>query len=66
MKILTGTFAELTAQVTQREQQAASRPEVETAVKDIIQNVRTKGDAALKAYSEKFDKTQVDDFKVSD
>ena len=66
MKILTGSFEELKNQVTKREQQAASRPEVEAAVQDIIQNVRTKGDAALKEYSAKFDKTQVDEFRVSD
>lgn len=66
MKILTGSFEALQKQVTQREQQAASRPEVEAAVQDIIQNVRTKGDAALREYSAKFDKTQVADFRVSD
>lgn len=66
MKILTGSFEELKNQVTKREQQAASRPEVEAAVQDIIKNVREKGDAALKEYSAKFDKTQVDEFRVSD
>lgn len=66
MKILTGSFEELKNQVTKREQQAASRPEVESAVADIIKNVREKGDAALKEYSAKFDKTQVDEFRVSD
>lgn len=48
MKILTGSFEALTNQVTKREQQAASRPEVEAAVQDIIKNVREKGDVALK------------------
>ncbi|WP_125707890.1 histidinol dehydrogenase [Lacticaseibacillus porcinae] len=66
MKILTGSFEELENQVTKREQQAASRPEVESAVQDIIANVRTRGDEALKEYSAKFDKTQVDEFRVSD
>jgi histidinol dehydrogenase len=66
MKILTGSFEELKNQVTKREQQAASRPEVESAVADIIKNVREKGDAALKEYSAKFDKTQVAEFRVSD
>ncbi|MCI1985465.1 MAG: histidinol dehydrogenase [Lactobacillus sp.] len=65
MKILTGSFEQLAQQVTQREQQAASKPEVEAAVAAIIDNVRTNGDAALKAYSEQFDKVQIDDFKVS-
>ncbi|WP_461214472.1 histidinol dehydrogenase [Lacticaseibacillus sp. GG6-2] len=64
MKILTGSYEELAAQVTKREQQAASKPEVEAAVAAIIDNVRTNGDAALKEYSEKFDKVQVDDFRV--
>ena len=66
MKILTGNFAQLQAQVATRQQQAASRPEVEAAVADIIQTVRTQGDAALKAYSEQFDKTTVVTFRVSD
>lgn len=66
MKILTGSFEALKNQVTKREQQAASRPEVEAAVQDIIKNVREKGDVALKEYSAKFDKTQVDEFRVSD
>ncbi|WP_125571585.1 histidinol dehydrogenase [Lacticaseibacillus songhuajiangensis] len=66
MKILTGNFAQLQAQVATRQQQAASRPEVEAAVADIIQTVRIQGDAALKAYSEQFDKTKVATFRVSD
>ncbi len=66
MKILTGSFAELESQVTKREQQAASKPEVEAAVSAIIQNVQRNGDAALKAYSEKFDKVQVEAFRVAD
>lgn len=64
MKILTGSFQELKNQVTKREQQAANKPEIEAAVAAIIDNVRTNGDAALKEYSEKFDKVKVDDFLV--
>ncbi|MFD1485692.1 histidinol dehydrogenase [Lacticaseibacillus baoqingensis] len=65
MKILTGNFDQLATQVNQREEQAASKPEVEAAVADIIANVRANGDQALKDYSQKFDGVQVDDFKVS-
>ncbi|WP_390404317.1 histidinol dehydrogenase [Lacticaseibacillus jixiensis] len=64
MKILTGSFQELKNQVTKREQQAANKPEIEAAVAAIIDNVRTNGDAALKEYSEKFDKVKVADFLV--
>ena len=38
--------------------------EIERRVYDIIENVRTNGDAALREYSEKFDGVKLDDFKV--
>ena len=38
--------------------------EIERRVYDIIADVRTNGDAALKAYSEKFDGVSIEDFKV--
>ena len=38
--------------------------EIERRVYDIIDDVRTNGDAALKAYSEKFDGVSIEDFKV--
>ena len=38
--------------------------EIERRVYDIIANVRTNGDAALKAYSEKFDAVTIENFKV--
>ena len=37
---------------------------IERRVYDIIDDVRTNGDAALKAYSEKFDGVSIEDFKV--
>ena len=38
--------------------------EIERRVYDIIENVRTNGDAALREYSEQFDGVKLDDFKV--
>lgn len=38
---------------------------VETAVKDIILNVKARGDDAVREYSKKFDKTVPDQFEVS-
>ena len=38
--------------------------EIERRVYDIIAEVRTNGDAALKAYSEKFDGVSIEEFKV--
>ena len=37
--------------------------EIERRVYDIIADVRTNGDAALKAYSEKFDGVSIEDFR---
>ena len=37
--------------------------EIERRVYDIIDDVRTNGDPALKAYSEKFDGVSIEDFK---
>ena len=39
---------------------------VEQAVAEIIAEVRRRGDAALRAYSEKFDRVQLDTFEVSE
>ena len=39
---------------------------LEDQVSDILKNVRTKGDAALTAYSEKFDRVTQETFAVSD
>ncbi|MGL5887549.1 MAG: histidinol dehydrogenase [Leuconostoc suionicum] len=41
-------------------------PQVEARVADIIKNVRTNGDAALKEYGEKFDGVSLDKLKVTD
>jgi len=40
--------------------------DVSSIVKDIIDNVKTNGDKALKEYSLKFDKVDIDSFEVSD
>ena len=39
--------------------------DVEKIVADIIENVKTNGDDALKYYTEKFDKAKLDDLLVS-
>ncbi|MBQ1388905.1 MAG: histidinol dehydrogenase [Clostridia bacterium] len=39
---------------------------IERIVSDIIENVRANGDSALKEYSLKFDKTELDSFEVTD
>jgi histidinol dehydrogenase len=41
-------------------------PEQNQAVKEIIEGVRTEGDAALRRYSEQFDKSKVDCFRLSE
>ncbi len=41
------------------------KPDVRKIVADIIQTVKTQGDAALKGYTEKFDKTKIDSLRVS-
>lgn len=41
-------------------------PQVEARVTDIIKNVRTNGDEALKEYGEKFDGVTLDNLKVTD
>ncbi|MBR5900029.1 MAG: histidinol dehydrogenase [Clostridia bacterium] len=41
------------------------KPNVSEIVSDIIKNVKTNGDEALKFYTEKFDKAKLNDLKVS-
>jgi histidinol dehydrogenase/sulfopropanediol 3-dehydrogenase len=45
---------------------ATDTREIETTVRDIISNVRGRGDAALRDYSRMFDRTEVSIFEVSD
>ena len=43
----------------------AGTAEQQAAVKEIIENVRTRGDEALREYTKKFDRTDLDSFSVS-
>ncbi|KRK98981.1 histidinol dehydrogenase [Secundilactobacillus odoratitofui DSM 19909 = JCM 15043] len=66
MKILKNqTLSQLLEQVDRQTDQQANQPEVEAAVSEIIANVIKNGDAALKAYSQKFDQVELDDLRVS-
>lgn len=65
MQIIQDTYEALSAQVTQRQNQAANKPEIEATVTEIIENVRQNGDTALQAYSQKFDQVNLTDFKVA-
>ncbi|MFD1672054.1 histidinol dehydrogenase [Agrilactobacillus yilanensis] len=64
MQIIQDTYEKLSAQVTQRQNQAANNPTVEATVAQIIADVRQNGDAALKTYTQKFDNVTLDDFRV--
>ncbi|KRM33396.1 bifunctional histidinal dehydrogenase histidinol dehydrogenase [Agrilactobacillus composti DSM 18527 = JCM 14202] len=64
MQIIQATYEQLSAQVTQRQNQTANKPEIEAAVAKIIANVRQNGDAALTQYAQDFDKVSLSDFKV--
>jgi histidinol dehydrogenase len=44
--------------------QTAATPEVEAAVSEILENVRKSGDAAVKAYLEKFDNVRLENLRV--
>ncbi len=52
----------LSEMLTRTAEEATS---VETAVKDIIESVKREGDAALKAYSKKFDGVELASFRVT-
>lgn len=64
MQIIQDTYQKLSEQVTKRQNQAARNPEIEATVADIIADIQANGDAALKAYTEKFDGVTLDNFKV--
>lgn len=63
MKIYKESLDAMLSIVRQYTQQTTDM-EIERRVYDIIENVRTNGDAALREYSEKFDGVKLDDFKV--
>lgn len=65
MKILKNqTLDQLLEQVDRQTDQQANQPEVEATVSEIIANVIKNGDKALKEYSQKFDKVELDDLRV--
>lgn len=64
MKIIEEPLQETIAYVSKRSAGAASRPEVEKAVRDILQNVRENGDQAVKAYEKQFDNIDLDSLRV--
>lgn len=63
MKIYKESHDAMLSIVRQYTQQTTDM-EIERRVYDIIENVRTNGDAALREYSEQFDGVKLDDFKV--
>lgn len=58
------TLDQLLEQVDRQTDQQANQPEVEATVSEIIANVIKNGDKALKEYSRKFDKVELDDLRV--
>lgn len=64
MKILQENLADTVAYVTDRSAVAAGSPAVDQAVRDIINNVRTKGDQAILAYEKKFDQVELSDLRI--
>ncbi|WP_282803511.1 histidinol dehydrogenase [Secundilactobacillus kimchicus] len=64
MQILTQPLNELLQQVATRTDKQANKPEVESTVAAIIDNVRQNGDAALRDYSQQFDKVALTDFRI--
>ena len=62
MKIYKESLEAMLAIVRDYTQQTTDM-EIERRVYDIIADVRTNGDAALKAYSEKFDGVSIEDLK---
>lgn len=63
MKIYKESLDAMLGIVRQYTQQTTDM-EIERRVYDIIENVRTNGDAALREYSEQFDGVKLDNFKV--
>jgi len=60
-----GTREKITFIKASKRDAATDTGEIETIVRDIIANVRDRGDAALRDYSRAFDRTDVSTFEVS-
>ena len=65
MRIEKDTLPNLLKFVDTRTEEVSNRKEVEEAVEKIIRTVRSKGDSALKEYSQQFDNISINDFLVS-
>jgi histidinol dehydrogenase len=65
MKITTDSLEKQLANVQKRTAQLTD-PKIEAAVREIIETVQAKGDAALRDYTKKFDGVELADFKISE
>lgn len=65
MKITTDSLEKQLANVQKRTAQLTD-PKIEAAVREIIEAVQAKGDAAVRDYTKKFDGVELADFKISE
>lgn len=65
MQIINQSIAETLKFVARKTDTAASDPAIETAVANIITNVRTRGDQALIEYAAKFDRATITNLRIS-
>ncbi|QER66669.1 histidinol dehydrogenase [Paucilactobacillus nenjiangensis] len=65
MKITTDSLEKQLANVQKRTAQLTD-PKIEAAVREIIETVQAKGDAAVRDYTKKFDGVELADFKISE
>ncbi|PAK87535.1 histidinol dehydrogenase [Lentilactobacillus parakefiri] len=65
MQIIEDSLDQLLKQVAIRTNAVANREEVEKSVREIIANVITDGDQAVKMYEQKFDNVELDSLKVT-
>lgn len=65
MKITTNSLEKQLANVQKRTAQLTD-PKIEAAVREIIETVQAKGDAAVRDYTKKFDGVELADFKISE
>lgn len=65
MKITTDSLEKQLANVQKRTAQLTD-PKIESAVREIIETVQAKGDAAVRDYTKKFDGVELADFKISE
>lgn len=65
MKITTDSLEKQLANVQKRTAQLTD-PKIEAAVREIIETVQAKGDAAVRDYTKKFDGIELADFKISE